>query len=465
MMEGGVEEHDREPGIVFDETGGVPTSASHDRDVTAPISIDETPMGTGNLPYVGSIPPGTLIQGCYRVLGLLGEGGMGLVLHGVDEKLEREVAIKFIHPKHIDTDELRELFMREARAMARVRHPNLVEIYAYGEFDGAPYFVMEYVKGRRLDNWVNSHQDGRVSVDEALGVLDQLCRGVAALHTAGAIHRDLKPTNVLLGPGFRVVITDMGLAGHRAEGTEGDEAAIAGTPAYLAPEVITQREVPRELAHSADIYALGVMAYELLTGRLPFPGKSPLAQMQAHVYDTAPAPSTVAPTLPEAFDRVLARALAKDPRLRVPSADALRTSLAAARESLSQPTAMRILIADDEPASLRWMAKFVNVSFANVTLDLVPDGTTALRHAIRNPPTIALIDLSMPGLNGVELTAALKANARTKDVPIVVVTGVGGATDWRLLHQLGAAGFLVKPVDPEALNASIRRLAGQAATR
>ncbi|WP_181198089.1 protein kinase domain-containing protein [Enhygromyxa salina] len=385
---------------------------------------------------------------------------MGLVLHGVDEKLEREVAIKFIHPKHVATRDLRDLFVKEARATARARHPNLVEIHAFGEYQGSPYFVMEYIKGTRLDAWVADHPCGRVSLDEALGVLDQLCRGVAALHAAGAVHRDLKPGNILIGPGFRVILTDMGLAANLSERAKGSEA-LAGTPAYIAPEVATQERVPSRYAHSADVYALGVIAYELLTGRLPFQAKNATALMEAHAYQTAPVPSEVAPELPVVFDVVLKRALAKNPAQRIESADALRKALAIARESLLKPCEpMRILIADDDPSCLRWTAKFVNTSFPNVTLDLVPDGAAALEHALRNPPAIAIIDLNMPGLNGVQLTAALKANECTREVPIVVVTGVGGATDWRILHQLGASGFLVKPVDPEALNAIVRRLIG-----
>ncbi|WP_181233063.1 serine/threonine protein kinase [Enhygromyxa salina] len=438
------------------DLAGVPVPVAMED--TKPISIDELSPRTGDLPYLGWIPIGALIQNSYRILGQLGEGGMGIVLHGVDERLEREVAIKFIHPKHVDTEELHELFVREARAMARARHPNLVEIYARGDYKGSPYFVMEYIKGTTLEEWVAGHDQRRVGLDDALSLLDQICRGVAALHAVGAVHRDLKPSNVMIGPGFRAVVTDMGLAINLGGWAAGRER-VAGTPAYISPEIAAERHVPPQYAHASDIYAIGVMAYELLTGRHPFKAKTVVELLRAHIHETPPKPSEVAPELSDVFDEVLLRALAKDPNDRIESAHALRTALALARERSSESSApLRIMIADDDHACLRWTGKFISGSFPNATLDLVTDGATALAHAIRDPPSVAILDLSMPGLNGTELTAALRANPRTCDVPIVVVTGVGGARDWRLLLRLGASGFLVKPTDPDALITTIRRL-------
>lgn len=435
---------------------GVPSSLN--REDTKPISVDELLPRTGDLPYLGWIPIGALIQNSYRILGQLGEGGMGIVLHGVDERLEREVAIKFIHPKHVDTEQLQALFLREARAMARARHPNLVEIYACGEYNGSPYFVMEYIKGMTLEAWVAGHAHRRLALDDALAVLEQACRGVSALHMAGAVHRDLKPSNIMIGPGFRVVVTDMGLAINFSGWAAGREA-VAGTPAYIAPEIAGERRVSPHHAHASDVYALGVIAYELLTGRHPFKAKTAVELLRAHVYDTPKKPSEVAPELPEVFDRVVMSALEKDPAERVGSAEALRAALAQARDSLSEASVpMRILIADDDEGCLRWISTFLSESFPHATLDLFADGADALSHAVAEPPSIAIIDLNMPGLNGTELTAALRANTCTREVPIVVVTGVGGAPDWRLLQRLGASGFLVKPTDGDALTATIRRL-------
>jgi serine/threonine-protein kinase len=403
------------------------------------------------------IGPGTLLEGGYRVLRPLGEGGMGVVMHGVDERLEREVAIKFIHPKRIVSDSVRDQLLQEARAMARVRHPNLVEIYAFGEFSGSPYLVMEYVEGTDLHSWVEEREHQHIALDEALGVLDQLCRGVTAMHTAGAVHRDLKPSNVLIGPGFRVAVTDLGLARKLSDTQTGE--SIAGTPAYMAPEIATQVALPQRYAHSVDIYALGVMTFELLTGKLPFKARNPADLLAMHVQNPPPVPSELMPDLSAAFDRAILRALVKDPARRTESAEAFRRELVSARQRTSIGTRpIQVLIADDDPACRRWTGEFVKQSFPGATVHAVPDGQAALDHAMAHPLDVALIDLSMPDLNGVQLTGAMRASRKTRDTPIVVITGVGGAPDWQLLRQLGASGFLVKPVDPEALSAIIRRV-------
>jgi serine/threonine-protein kinase len=424
------------------------------------MGIAHTMRPTQSMPAVApreDIQAGALIHGTYRLLKPLGEGGMGIVMHGIDERLERDVAIKFIHPERVLSDSMREQFLQEARAMARLRHPNLVEIFAFGEFAGSPYFVMEYVHGTDLRTWISEQRDRRLSLDEALGVVDQLSRGVSALHEAGAVHRDLKPSNVLIGPGFRVAVTDLGLA--RRLGDLHPDDTIAGTPAYIAPEVATMQSLPQRYAHSADVYALGVITFELLTGQLPFDADNPADLLEKHVHEPPPRPSELRPELPGSLDRVILRALAKDPMQRTESADAFRRELSRARDRLSRGTMpLRVLIADDEDACRKWTGEFVREAFPGATVDDAVDGRDALRRALEHPPDVAIIDLSMPHLNGVELTAALRASPKTRNVPIVVITGVGGADDWKLLHRLGAAGFLVKPLDPDALTAMVRRL-------
>ncbi|MCZ7679033.1 MAG: serine/threonine protein kinase [Sandaracinaceae bacterium] len=170
---------------------------------------------------------GALVDGTYRVRGMLGEGGMGVVLLAHDERLQRDVAIKLIRPELAEAAH-RARFLEEARAMARVRHPNVVEIHAFGELDGAPYFVMEYVAGSDLETFL-AKRGGLLSPGEAHSVLLQLCRGVEAIHASGAVHRDLKASNVLVGDGFRVVIADLGLA-RTLDGAPVEGAVVSGTP-------------------------------------------------------------------------------------------------------------------------------------------------------------------------------------------------------------------------------------------
>jgi eukaryotic-like serine/threonine-protein kinase len=423
-----------------------------------PTPVHGTPMP----PAPDAAPPwegpqaGTLIDNAYRVIGPLGQGGMGMVVLALDERLQREVAIKLIRPAHVANQKARDRFLIEARAMARVRHENVVEIFSFGEIHGSPYFVMEYIPGSNVANWLDDLiLEGKLpSIDEALGYLDQICRGLSAIHASGAVHGDLKPSNILLGPASRVAIADLGLS--RLFDTSGriGEHPMAGTPAYLAPE-FSRNDLPPHLHQRSDIYSLGVIAYEMVVGEPPYDIVSTQDMLRAHKAPP-PLPSRVRPELHEAFDAPLLSALCVDPVQRTPLADELRKQLLRARESITaQRKQLRILLADDDNDFLALARETLAFGFPGARIETVHDGDAALAAIDREPASLAVIDLDMPGMNGVELTAALRANY---SMPIVVCTASGGAPDWRLLSSLGADGFLVKPIDPYALIALARKM-------
>lgn len=428
-----------------------------------PIRRVETPRERPPMRRHTSIPPsireGTVLDETYRLERTLGEGAMGMVYLARDLRLERDVAIKFIQPDLVRSREAHDRFLREARTMARVHHLNVVEIYAFGEYARAPYFVMEYVPGSTVDDWMRIHGHPHLSVDEAIGILDQVCRGVSAIHAAGAVHRDLKPTNVLVGPAFRVCVTDLGLAKVLDRPPlDKREDTISGTPAYMAPEVVMGTPLPKELESRADVYSLGVMAFEIFTGRLPFEHADATDMMLAHLEDAPPRPSELRADLPRAFDEVLLRALEKKPQERIATAEELQRELLEARENASSAAReRRLLVADDDPDFRALVEETLRFAFPGARIETFADGTAALRAAEKAPPSLAVVDLDMPGLNGVELTAAFRATPHLAKTPILVVTATGGAPDWRLLQSLGADGFLVKPIDPVSLIALARR--------
>lgn len=389
--------------------------------------------------------PGKLIDGTYRVVGTLGEGGMGIVLRAHDERLQRDVAIKLVRPELLADSAHRARFLSEARAMARVRHPNVVEIHAFGELAGSPYFVMELVPGNDLESFLAA-RGAPLSMGEAHSILVQICRGVEAIHASGTAHRDIKSSNVLLGEGFRVAITDLGLASSIDPSCS--DAGAGGTPAYMAPEVVLGEALaPEELA-TADVYSLGVIAYEVVTGRLPFAAKEVPAVLFGHLSCPPRPPSELRPELPPAYERAILDALTKDRALRTPSATALRHALEAAwSESRGASGPLRFLVADDDDGFRSLLAATLAKAFPSAVIETVGDGDSALAAAQAYSPSLVVSDLDMPGLNGIELTAALRAHPDTARTPIVVATAVGGATDWRILSELGADGFLVKPFD------------------
>ncbi|HEX7480223.1 MAG TPA: protein kinase [Polyangiales bacterium] len=445
-----------------------PAGASNARgDATVP-SIDLLEPGNPGRPEQSSWEgpaAGLLIGNAYRVVGPLGQGGMGVVVLAVDERLERDVAIKLIRPAYTRSQTARERFLIEARAMARVRHENVVEIYSFGELDETPYFVMEYVPGTNVANWLDDAilEDRLPSIDEALGFLDQICRGVTAIHGSGTVHGDLKPSNLLIGPASRIAIADMGLSRMFDPTGQPGEHPMAGTPAYMAPE-FARTDLPHELVQRADIYALGVIAFEMLTGHPPFDIETTSDMLLVHSGARAPLPSQLRSELTTAFDAPLLKALHFDPVTRTPSADAFRRALLEARESITAGynNALRIVVADDDADFLELASEALAYGFPGAQIELVADGEAALAACDREPASLAVIDLNMPGLNGVELTAALRAHY---SLPIVVVTASGGAPDWHLLSALGADGFLVKPIDPFALVALARKAIDSKNTR
>jgi serine/threonine protein kinase len=415
----------------------------------------------GDEPVLPDIRADTMIDHKYRVVEMLGEGGMGVVGGGGGRPRPPDVAVKLIHPKCVTDAQARERFLAEARVLARIRNPSVVEVYAFGEYKEAPYFVMELVPGRSLDAWLAQCDGQPLSVDEAIGILDQVCRGVSAMHRAGAVHHDLKPGNILIGPAFRVAVADLGLAWVFDAASEGARP-VAGTPAYMAPEVAASRDdVPPALAPRADIYSLGVIAFELLTGRLPFDAEDILTVLWDHIANPPPVPSDVNPSLSPAFDRAILAALAKDPAQRTADALDLRDALLAARAALQASFAgTRVLVVDDDPEFGAWARGVLDIELPGSEVTVVGDGAAALAAVAQRPVALVLTDLRMPVMNGMELTAALRGEEATRHVPIVVVTGVGGASDWRVLRSIGADGFLVKPVDTASLGALIRRLLG-----
>jgi serine/threonine-protein kinase len=228
----------------------------------------------------------------------------------------------------------------------------------------------------------------------------------------------------------------------------------------MAPEVIDERPIQDELRTAADVYAVGAIAYELLTGRRPHPGRGALEILAAQVGEDPAPPSLVRPDLPPVFDEPILAALHRDPALRTASVEELRRQLMSARASLRGSDRLeRILVVDDDRGSREAAGEFLAGTFPDARVDLAADGQEALSLAHAHRPDVVVTDLHMPRMSGAELVKAMREDPALGAVPVVVITGMGGARDWQALHAMGATGFLVKPVDPDALVAILRRAA------
>ncbi|OIV38197.1 hypothetical protein BIV57_07065 [Mangrovactinospora gilvigrisea] len=264
--------------------------------------------------------------GRYLIQGLLGEGGMASVHRAYDTVLDRNVAIKTMHSEFSREQSFRERFRREAQAVARLNHTNIVAVYDSGEEpsdEGAPvpYIVMEYVEGDPLRDVLNAdiEQFGAMPADRALTITADVLAALAASHEMGLVHRDIKPGNVMVTRRGVVKVMDFGIARAVQSGVTSmtQTGMVVGTPQYLSPEQALGRAVDAR----SDLYTTGVMLFELLTGQLPFEGDSPLSIAYHHVQTPPPVPSGINRAIPPAVDALVNRALAKDPAHRFQSAD------------------------------------------------------------------------------------------------------------------------------------------------
>ena len=306
---------------------------------------------------------GALVDGRYRVRDRVARGGVATVYTAVDERLDRTVALKIVHPGQAGEPRFVDRFMDEAKAIARLTHPNVVAAYDRGTHDGLPYLVMEFVRGHTLREILSSRH--RLTPVEALAITEQMLSAIAAAHRAGLVHRDVKPENVLVAAAPSggttnlvdsvVKVTDFGLAqavqsagaaaGEPAPGAgpgpaagAGDGGGLLATVAYVAPELVAEgRADPR-----SDVYSTGIVLFEMLTGRVPFGGGQPAEVAWRHVEEDVPRPSTLVAGLPPAMDDLVVRATRRDPADRPSDAGALLHQVQAVREEVTtQPSRPR----------------------------------------------------------------------------------------------------------------------------
>jgi eukaryotic-like serine/threonine-protein kinase len=286
---------------------------------------------------------GALIDGRYLVRARVARGGMATVYTALDQRLERTVALKIIHPTQAREPRFVDRFIDEAKTIAKLTHPNVVAVYDQGTHHGLPYLVMEYVRGRTLREVLAERR--RLQPVDALAVLEQVLAAVAAAHRAGLVHRDVKPENVLVAeaPGGDtnsivdgvVKVADFGLA--RAVERSADEGGsqLLATAAYVAPELVTSGHAdPR-----TDVYSAGIVLFEMLTGRVPYDGDRPVEVAWQHVERDVPPPSRYQPALPVELDDLVVRATRRDPGRRPTDAGAMLAEVQAVREEVGQALA------------------------------------------------------------------------------------------------------------------------------
>jgi eukaryotic-like serine/threonine-protein kinase len=267
---------------------------------------------------VAEVEVGSVVDGRYRVLAKIGGGGMADVWLAEDAHLQRRIALKVLHRRFAQDREFVMRFQREAEAAAGLQHPNIVSVFDRGDYDGTYYIAMQYVEGPTLKQLI----DSGITVEQAVAVTRQVLQAAGSAHRQGIVHRDLKPQNVIVDAEGKAVVTDFGIA--RAGVSEITQTgSVMGTPHYLSPEQAQGFDVTAV----SDLYSIGVMLYEALTGRVPFEGESAVAVAMKQVSQMPQRPSSIQPRVSPALDAVVMRALEKDPGQRFQSADAFIAAL------------------------------------------------------------------------------------------------------------------------------------------
>lgn len=395
---------------------------------------------------------GRFVDGRYRISRRIARGGMATVYLADDQRLTRTVAIKVMHENLGEDEDFVARFDREARAAARLSHPNVVSVFDQGMDDGRPYIVMEYVEGSTLRQIMT--REAPMAPSRALALIQQVAEAVAAAHEAGIVHRDLKPENVLISRRGQLKVADFGLARAVTAHTATANGMLIGTVSYIAPELVTHGHADTR----CDVYAMGVVLYEMLTGRKPHTGDSPIQVAYSHVHNEITAPSQAAPAqwrgtshgVPDYVDALVMAAAARQPADRPHDAGVLADHIAAARDAIAQgrlqdsalAAQMRSTVLDDDALATENVPMMapVPVEPVNPTLVFAPRVTAA---PPAHPPVVAAsvdqANINQPGVPSPsaqplqQRRARKSRTARTSLVVLLVTALALGVGAWYLM--------------------------------
>jgi putative two-component system response regulator len=407
---------------------------------------------------------GTFV-GPYRIVDRIGRGGMATVYRAHHPALDRFVAIKVMPEFFAEDESYRERFQLEAQSVARLRHPNILNAFDFGQDRGVPYLVMELVEGGTLADRIGAPME----LQQVVRLLRPIASALDYAHAHGVLHRDIKPSNILIRPDGTPVLADFGLA-KLADSVRKLTASgvVFGTPEYMSPE----QAVGDPLGPESDQYSLSAVAYEMLTGHVPFQGDTPGAVLVSHINRAMPATRELPVEISGHVDQALKRGMAKSPLDRYPTVGAFIAALTpAAWPSLHADERIDlnagrlrnhgaahhlpvVLVVDDGAAN----RELIEACLAGIDCEIrtAEDGRTALTMIQEDAPDLVLLDVQMPGMDGYEVCSRIKTGPRGALLPVVMITALDQTRDRVMALEAGADDFMSKPVERVELVARVR---------
>ncbi|MBN2385189.1 protein kinase [bacterium] len=406
------------------------------------LEIEETfkyPLST-----LKTLPSGHLLLNRYEILKLIGKGGMSVVYKAHDVILDEMVALKILKPSMAENQDMVQRFKREIKLGRKIKHPNVCHIYDFGFVEELFFISMEFLDGTPLSKTISNIES--LPLDVRVEITRGILEAIAAAHKENIIHRDLKPSNIMLVTGYKPVIMDFGISRMARESDITAAGDLLGTPIYMAPDQFTGNTPDQR----SDIYALGVIFYELFTGMPPFTGETAIEIAMKHLKNTPRKPSKLNPDIPVLIEQIILKCLEKEPGQRYQTVREILQLFREAKSSIvtrekKEETLKRVLIADDD-YNIRTL---LGVALKKNGLDVIyaQNGHEALSMCLEGKPDVIVTDLMMPQMDGLQMIEFLKDNTLLNKTPLVVISAKSDKDYIAYCKSMGIAEYFTKPFD------------------